>query len=66
MFYVLTIDVYRLHDDNGEDVYLAFNAHDYFVNVSLPSPPTNRRWFRVVSFSLTIFFPSNFFSLFFP
>lgn len=55
MFYVLKISsIYRLHDGNGEDVYLAFNAHDYFVSVSLPSPPTKRKWFRVVSFSLSI------------
>ncbi|KAG6591680.1 Isoamylase 3, chloroplastic, partial [Cucurbita argyrosperma subsp. sororia] len=43
---------YTLHDGNGEDVYLAFNAHDYFVSVSLPSPPTNRKWFRVVDTNL--------------
>lgn len=43
---------YTLHDGNGEDVYLAFNAHDYFVSVSLPSPPTKRKWFRVVDTNL--------------
>ncbi|KAG7024561.1 Isoamylase 3, chloroplastic, partial [Cucurbita argyrosperma subsp. argyrosperma] len=53
MFYALKISsIYRLHDGNGEDVYLAFNAHDYFVSVSLPSPPTNRKWFRVVDTNL--------------
>lgn len=41
----------RLHDKNGGDIYLAFNAHDYFVKVSLPPPPPKRRWLRVVSAS---------------
>lgn len=41
----------RLHDKNGGDVYLAFNAHDYFVKVSIPPPPPKRRWLRVVSVS---------------
>ena len=40
----------RLHDENGDDVYLVFNAHDYFVKVGIPSPPQKRQWFRVVSF----------------
>ncbi|KAG5251014.1 isoamylase [Salix suchowensis] len=30
---------FTLHDKNGGDVYLAFNAHDYFVKVSIPPPP---------------------------
>lgn len=42
----------RLHDSSGEDIYLAFNAHDYFVKVPLPPPPVKRRWFRVVSLTL--------------
>lgn len=28
---------------------MAFNAHDYFVKVAIPSPPPKRQWFRVVS-----------------
>ncbi|KAL9273040.1 Isoamylase 3, chloroplastic-like protein [Drosera capensis] len=31
------------HDKNGGDIYLAFNAHDYFVKAALPSPPRDRR-----------------------
>jgi hypothetical protein len=41
----------RLHDQNGGDIYLAFNAHDYIVKVSIPPPPPKRRWLRVVSVS---------------
>ncbi|KAJ8772235.1 hypothetical protein K2173_027412 [Erythroxylum novogranatense] len=36
----------------GEISFLAFNAHDYFVEVSIPSPPPNRRWLRVVDTNL--------------
>ncbi|OIW21837.1 hypothetical protein TanjilG_12946 [Lupinus angustifolius] len=43
---------FTLHDKSGGDVYLAFNAHDFFVEVVLPTPPTNRRWFRVVDTNL--------------
>ncbi|GMN35239.1 hypothetical protein TIFTF001_005188 [Ficus carica] len=39
---------FTLHDSSGEDIYLAFNAHDFFVKVSIPPPPAKRRWFRVV------------------
>ncbi|KAL5777276.1 hypothetical protein ACOSP7_010202 [Xanthoceras sorbifolium] len=41
-----------LHDNNGANIYLAFNAHDIFVKVSLPPPPPKRRWFRVVDTNL--------------
>ncbi|KAM7258061.1 hypothetical protein ACFE04_013802 [Oxalis oulophora] len=43
---------FTLHDSNGGDIYLAFNAHDYHVKVSVPSPPQNKRWFRVVDTNL--------------
>ncbi|KAL5704103.1 isoamylase [Ranunculus cassubicifolius] len=43
---------FTLHDASGEDIYLAFNAHDYFVKAILPSPPDKRRWFRVVDTNL--------------
>ncbi|KAK7282836.1 hypothetical protein RIF29_11920 [Crotalaria pallida] len=43
---------FTLHDRNGGDVYLAFNAHDFFVKALLPTPPTKRRWFRVVDTNL--------------
>lgn len=43
---------FTLHDGNREDIYLAFNAHDYFVKVTLPKPPNKRRWFRVVDTNL--------------
>lgn len=41
----------RLHDEKlGGDIYLAFNAHDYFVKVVIPSPPQKQQWHRVVRF----------------
>ncbi|XP_057470073.1 LOW QUALITY PROTEIN: isoamylase 3, chloroplastic [Actinidia eriantha] len=43
---------FTFHDKNGGDIYLAFNAHDYFVKVAIPSPPQKRRWFRVVDTNL--------------
>lgn len=43
---------FTLHDSNGGDVYLAFNAHDYFVKASIPSPPSGRSWFRVADTNL--------------
>ncbi|GLU16137.1 hypothetical protein SLE2022_325870 [Rubroshorea leprosula] len=43
---------FTLHDSKGGDVYLAFNAHDYIVKAQMPSPPPNRRWFRVVDTNL--------------
>ncbi|CAN1181885.1 Isoamylase 3, chloroplastic [Linum perenne] len=43
---------FTLHDKNGGDVYLAFSAHHYFVKASIPSPPTNRSWHRVVDTNL--------------
>ncbi|XP_027356519.1 isoamylase 3, chloroplastic isoform X1 [Abrus precatorius] len=39
---------FTLHDKSEGDIYLAFNAHDYFVEVLLPIPPKKRKWFRVV------------------
>ncbi|KAK9107096.1 hypothetical protein Syun_023107 [Stephania yunnanensis] len=44
---------FTLHDHNlGEDIYLAFNAHDYVVKLALPAPPSQRRWSRVVDTNL--------------
>ncbi|KAL7262551.1 hypothetical protein ACSBR1_000838 [Camellia fascicularis] len=43
---------FTFHDKNGGDIYLAFNAHSYFIEVALPSPPQKRRWFRVVDTNL--------------
>ncbi|GJW99067.1 RNA-directed DNA polymerase, eukaryota [Tanacetum coccineum] len=43
---------FTLHDGDEGDIYLAFNAHDYFIKVSIPSPPQQRRWFRVVDTNL--------------
>ncbi|CAK9149035.1 unnamed protein product [Ilex paraguariensis] len=43
---------FTLHDDDGRDIYLAFNAHDYSVKAVIPSPPEKRRWFRVVDTNL--------------
>ncbi|KAL0439997.1 UNVERIFIED_CONTAM: Isoamylase 3, chloroplastic [Sesamum latifolium] len=42
----------RLHEENGGDLYVAFNAHDYFVKAVIPSPPDSRKWFRVVDTNL--------------
>ncbi|KAK3230950.1 hypothetical protein Dsin_002831 [Dipteronia sinensis] len=39
---------FTLHDNIGADIYLAFNAHEFFIKASLPSPPLKRHWFRVV------------------
>ncbi|XP_011098801.1 isoamylase 3, chloroplastic isoform X2 [Sesamum indicum] len=43
---------FTLHEENGGDLYVAFNAHDYFVKAVIPSPPDSRRWFRVVDTNL--------------
>ncbi|XP_057533480.1 isoamylase 3, chloroplastic isoform X2 [Amaranthus tricolor] len=43
---------FTLHGEKGDDIYLAFNAHDYFVEVAIPSPPQNKDWFRVVDTNL--------------
>ncbi|GKV33645.1 hypothetical protein SLEP1_g42125 [Rubroshorea leprosula] len=43
---------FLLQDSSGDDVYLAFNAHDYFVKAQIPSPPPNRHWFRVADTNL--------------
>uniref|UniRef100_A0A2P2MIS2 Isoamylase 3ic isoform X5 n=1 Tax=Rhizophora mucronata TaxID=61149 RepID=A0A2P2MIS2_RHIMU len=43
---------FTLHDSDGSDIYLAFNAHDYFVKVSIPPPPSKRHWLRVVDTNL--------------
>ncbi|XP_073104273.1 isoamylase 3, chloroplastic isoform X2 [Elaeis guineensis] len=40
---------FTLHDEKlGGDIYLAVNAHDYFVKVAIPSPPQKQQWHRVV------------------
>ncbi|XP_044511105.1 isoamylase 3, chloroplastic-like [Mangifera indica] len=44
---------FTLHDNDGADVYLAFNAHDFSVNVSIPPAPSKRHWFRVVDTNLS-------------
>ncbi|PKA50791.1 Isoamylase 3, chloroplastic [Apostasia shenzhenica] len=44
---------FTIHDDNfGGDIYVAFNAHDYFVKTVVPSPPNGKRWHRVVDTNL--------------
>ncbi|KAG6402644.1 hypothetical protein SASPL_134846 [Salvia splendens] len=43
---------FTLHEDNGGHIYVAFNAHDYFVEACIPSPPQGRQWFRVVDTNL--------------
>jgi len=45
---------YTLHDrEGGEDIYIAFNAHVYFVEASLPPPPQGKAWFRVADTNLS-------------
>ncbi|GAQ84892.1 isoamylase [Klebsormidium nitens] len=36
----------------GGDLYLAFNAHDFWVEAMLPAPPAGKQWFRVVDTNL--------------
>ncbi|KAL5190429.1 Isoamylase 3, chloroplastic [Glycine soja] len=43
---------FTLHDRSGGDIYVAFNSHDYFVKVLLPTPPKKRNWFRVADTNL--------------
>ncbi|XP_074263073.1 isoamylase 3, chloroplastic isoform X2 [Silene latifolia] len=43
---------FTLHGEDGGNVFLAFNAHDYFVEAAIPSPPQNRQWLRVVDTNL--------------
>ncbi|KAL5992565.1 Isoamylase 3, chloroplastic [Asimina triloba] len=43
---------FTLHDENFGDVYLAFNAHEYFVKAAIPAPPQKRQWYRVVDTNL--------------
>jgi len=53
----------RIHDHNsGGDIYLAFNAHEYFVDAVIPPPPQHKSWSRVVwilSDSANMFILSN-------
>ncbi|KAF3339348.1 isoamylase 3 [Carex littledalei] len=44
---------FTLHDEkHGSDIYVAFNAHDYFVEVVIPPPPPMKNWYRVVDTNL--------------
>ncbi|CAN7008768.1 unnamed protein product [Brassica rapa subsp. trilocularis] len=44
---------FTLHDGvSGQDVYAAFNAHDYFVKALIPLPPSGKQWFRVADTNL--------------
>lgn len=45
---------FTLHDGGrgGGDLYAAFNAHDFPVEVDLPPPPAGKRWARVVDTNL--------------
>ncbi|KAG9137784.1 hypothetical protein Leryth_024054, partial [Lithospermum erythrorhizon] len=49
---IVSVYILRLHEKNGGDIYIAFNAHDFHVKVPIPSPPTGRSWFRVVDTNL--------------
>lgn len=45
---------FSLHDrgQGGGELYAAFNAHGYAVEVALPSAPQGQRWSRVVDTNL--------------
>ncbi|AEE82713.1 isoamylase 3 [Arabidopsis thaliana] len=44
---------FTLHDGiGGRDIYVAFNAHDYFVKALIPQPPPGKQWFRVADTNL--------------
>eukprot|EP00252_Welwitschia_mirabilis_P008381 TRINITY_DN2017_c0_g1_i3.p1 TRINITY_DN2017_c0_g1~~TRINITY_DN2017_c0_g1_i3.p1 ORF type:complete len:717 (+),score=131.78 TRINITY_DN2017_c0_g1_i3:57-2207(+) len=44
---------FTLHDGkHGGDLYVAFNAHSYFVKAMLPDPPEGKKWYRVVDTNL--------------
>ncbi|XP_073122191.1 isoamylase 3, chloroplastic isoform X2 [Henckelia pumila] len=43
---------FTLRDENDGHVYVAFNAHDYFVEAVIPTPPGERQWYRVVDTNL--------------
>lgn len=46
---------FTLHDSAGYgcgDLYIAFNAHEFYVDAALPSPPNGKRWARIVDTNL--------------
>lgn len=45
---------FSLHEGKygGGDLYIAFNAHDYFVKSVVPPPPSGKCWYRVVDTNL--------------
>ena len=45
---------FTLHEGNlgGGDLYIAFNAHTYSVQIKLPPPPSGRQWYRVADTNL--------------
>ncbi|XP_006660725.2 isoamylase 3, chloroplastic [Oryza brachyantha] len=44
---------FTVHDHNSSgDIYLAFNAHDFFVDAVIPPPPHHKCWNRVVDTNL--------------
>lgn len=45
---------FTLHEGNlgGGDLYVAFNAHTYSVQIKLPPPPSGRQWYRVADTNL--------------
>ena len=45
---------FTLHDrgQGGGDLYIAFNAHEFYVDALLPPPPGGKSWHRVVDTNL--------------
>ena len=43
---------YTLHDNQGHDVYIAFNAHFEDIKLELPHLPDKKHWYRVIDTSV--------------
>lgn len=43
---------FTLHSREAGDIYCAFNAHGFPINVTLPKPPSGRKWCRLVDTNL--------------
>eukprot|EP01025_Chloroclados_australasicus_P054213 TRINITY_DN6421_c0_g3_i1.p1 TRINITY_DN6421_c0_g3~~TRINITY_DN6421_c0_g3_i1.p1 ORF type:complete len:798 (-),score=59.59 TRINITY_DN6421_c0_g3_i1:187-2499(-) len=43
---------FSTYGQGGQGLFVAFNAHDYSILFGLPSPPSGRKWCRVVDTNL--------------
>ena len=39
---------FTLHSTTHGDLFIAFNAHDYSLNITLPTPREGKQWYRIV------------------